>query len=79
MLGSLGVEICFVFPALEWGSDAEEKEEQGNSGASSWTDLRKASTPLPQYDDVTGETRVWEFTIRVLGLIKHRCTQTPTQ
>lgn len=58
MLGNLGVEICFVFPALEWGSDAEEKEEQeqGNSGASSWTDIRKASILLPQHDDVTGET-----------------------
>lgn len=46
---SLGVEMCFVFPALGWGSIAGEFRGL----IMYWPP--KAPGPLPQYNDVTWE------------------------
>lgn len=75
MLGSLGVEICFVFPALGWGSGAKGKRSWGILGASSCTDLREAPALLPQYTTQwchQGDSNVWEFTIGVFRVHKEQ-------
>lgn len=69
---SLGVEICFVFSALGWGSIAGEFRGL----IMYWTP--KAPGPLPQYNDVTWEMQGYGN----LGFINHRCAnmeKTPTQ
>ena len=64
----------------EWGSGAKQKEELGNSGASSCTDLLRKDPPRSHNTMMSlGRRGVWEFTIRVLGFIKYRCAHTPTQ